>query len=149
MLMSVINLSYYWRHRQLVFHSCLQNANGSVVIYSNLQFRRLRDSLVPLMNPVVWCVGEVMVCVLDFKRDVGLWHGILTVSLQSLSVSLWYTMQCNKVCTLPQQLEVLLHSSLWMLLIDDTTELYLVFFVLVFLIWYIKQFLTAETSTAP
>ena len=23
--------------------------------------------------------GEVMVCVLDFKRDVGLWHGILTV----------------------------------------------------------------------
>ena len=21
-----------------------------------------------------------MVCVLDFKRDVGLWHGILTVS---------------------------------------------------------------------
>jgi len=24
--------------------------------------------------------GEVMVCVLDFKRDVGLWHGILTVS---------------------------------------------------------------------
>ena len=24
--------------------------------------------------------GEVMVCVLDFKRDVGLWHGVLTVS---------------------------------------------------------------------
>lgn len=24
--------------------------------------------------------GEVMVCVLDFKRDVGLWHGILCVS---------------------------------------------------------------------
>jgi hypothetical protein len=23
--------------------------------------------------------GEVMVCVLDFKRDVGLWHGVLTV----------------------------------------------------------------------
>jgi len=26
------------------------------------------------------CAGEVMVCVLDFKRDVGLWHGVLTVS---------------------------------------------------------------------
>lgn len=26
-------------------------------------------------------VGEVMVCVLDFKRDVGLWHGIICVSL--------------------------------------------------------------------
>jgi len=25
------------------------------------------------------CAGEVMVCVLDFKRDVGLWHGVLTV----------------------------------------------------------------------
>ena len=25
--------------------------------------------------------GEVMVCVLDFKRDVGLWHGILCVSM--------------------------------------------------------------------
>ena len=25
--------------------------------------------------------GEVMVCVLDFKRDVGLWHGILCVSI--------------------------------------------------------------------
>ena len=24
--------------------------------------------------------GEVMVCVLDFKKDVGLWHGILAVS---------------------------------------------------------------------
>jgi len=22
-----------------------------------------------------------MVCVLDFKRDVGLWHGVLTVSV--------------------------------------------------------------------
>jgi len=29
----------------------------------------------------VLCTGEVMICVLDFKRDVGLWHGILTVSL--------------------------------------------------------------------
>ena len=28
----------------------------------------------------VMLLGEVMVCVLDFKRDVGLWHGILTVS---------------------------------------------------------------------
>jgi len=27
------------------------------------------------------CAGEVMVCVLDFKRDVGLWHGVLTVSV--------------------------------------------------------------------
>ena len=26
-------------------------------------------------------LGEVMVCVLDFKRDVGLWHGILCVSM--------------------------------------------------------------------
>ena len=24
--------------------------------------------------------GEVMVCVLDFKRKAGLWHGVLTVS---------------------------------------------------------------------
>ena len=28
---------------------------------------------------MVLCIGEVMVCVLDFKRDVGLWHGVLTV----------------------------------------------------------------------
>lgn len=28
---------------------------------------------------LIW-TGEVMVCVLDFKRDVGLWHAILTVS---------------------------------------------------------------------
>ena len=30
--------------------------------------------------------GEVMVCVLDFKRDVGLWHGILCVSTCLLAV---------------------------------------------------------------
>lgn len=28
----------------------------------------------------LFVLGEVMVCVLDFKRDVGLWHGILCVS---------------------------------------------------------------------
>ena len=32
--------------------------------------------------------GEVMVCVLDFKRDVGLWHGILCVSRISYSLLL-------------------------------------------------------------
>lgn len=26
-------------------------------------------------------LGETIVCVLDFKRDVGLWHGILAVIL--------------------------------------------------------------------
>ena len=26
---------------------------------------------------VLSVAGEVMVCVLDFKRDVGLWHGVL------------------------------------------------------------------------
>ena len=26
-------------------------------------------------------LGEIMVCVLDFKRDVGLWHGILCVCI--------------------------------------------------------------------
>ena len=38
--------------------------------------------------------GEVMVCVLDFKRDVGLWHGILCVSslrLIFLKLSILYT----------------------------------------------------------
>lgn len=37
----------------------------------------------------VLCTGEVMICVLDFKRDVGLWHGILTVS-QSVCLSVDY-----------------------------------------------------------
>ena len=32
--------------------------------------------------------GEVMVCVLDFKRDVGLWHGILCVSRNGYSLFL-------------------------------------------------------------
>ena len=27
-----------------------------------------------------------MVCVLDFKRDVGLWHGILCVSINIIKV---------------------------------------------------------------
>ena len=31
-------------------------------------------------------LGEVMVCVLDFKRDVGLWHGVLTVSESLISL---------------------------------------------------------------
>ena len=29
-----------------------------------------------------------MVCVLDFKREVGLWHAVLTVSLSSFCQSL-------------------------------------------------------------
>ena len=41
----------------------------------------------------LFLLGEVMVCVLDFKRDVGLWHGILCVSTLhydlSLSSALW------------------------------------------------------------
>lgn len=44
------------------------------------------------------CAGEVMVCVLDFKRDVGLWHGVLTVSylvLLVLHVSLHYIICFN------------------------------------------------------
>lgn len=30
--------------------------------------------------------GEVMVCVLDFKREVGLWHGVLTSVLNGMHV---------------------------------------------------------------
>lgn len=26
------------------------------------------------------CIGEIITNVLDFKRDAGLWHGVLTVS---------------------------------------------------------------------
>ena len=32
--------------------------------------------------------GEVMVCVLDFKKDVGLWHSVLCVSMNSMNVTL-------------------------------------------------------------
>ena len=32
--------------------------------------------------------GEVMVCVLDFKREVGLWHGILAVSTSAILLPL-------------------------------------------------------------
>lgn len=31
-----------------------------------------------------------MVCVLDFKRDVGLWHGILCVSTVTCTCTLCY-----------------------------------------------------------
>lgn len=33
-------------------------------------------------NKIFWSnlAGEVMVCVLDFRREMGLWHGILSVS---------------------------------------------------------------------
>jgi acyl-coenzyme A synthetase/AMP-(fatty) acid ligase len=30
--------------------------------------------------------GEVMVCVLDFKRDVGLWHGVLASVFNGMHV---------------------------------------------------------------
>lgn len=30
------------------------------------------------------CLGETLVNVLDFKKDMGLWHGVLTVSLCGL-----------------------------------------------------------------
>ena len=30
--------------------------------------------------------GEVLVCVLDFKREVGLWHAIMCVSISLFSV---------------------------------------------------------------
>ena len=34
--------------------------------------------------------GEVMVCVLDFKREVGLWHGILAVSTTTILIHTCY-----------------------------------------------------------
>jgi len=30
--------------------------------------------------------GEIMVCVLDFKREVGLWHSVLTSVLNGMHV---------------------------------------------------------------
>ena len=30
--------------------------------------------------------GEIMVCVLDFKRDVGLWHGVLASVFNGMHV---------------------------------------------------------------
>lgn len=56
----------------------------STIKYANLAdetsfvLLKLKGSHVVDVHTLV--LGEVMVCVLDFKRDVGLWHGVLTVS---------------------------------------------------------------------
>lgn len=35
--------------------------------------------------------NELMVCVLDFKREMGLWHSILTVRFFIFLISLFYS----------------------------------------------------------
>lgn len=52
-------------------------------------------------------IGETLVNVLDCKKDMGLWHGVLTVRLNAtiyyyliynyLTFHLWYVTQCNVV----------------------------------------------------
>ena len=55
--------------------------------------------------------GEVMVCVLDFKRDVGLWHGILTVSY--ISNAKYNSLKMYHVFVIPANVRIpnLLHVS--------------------------------------
>ncbi len=36
------------------------------------------------------CIGEIITNVLDFKRDAGLWHGVLTVSQTHVWCGLWF-----------------------------------------------------------
>ena len=34
----------------------------------------------------LWTLGEIMVCVLDFKREVGLWHSMLASVFNGMHV---------------------------------------------------------------
>lgn len=57
-------------------------------------------------------LGETLVNVLDCKKDMGMWHGVLTVRLNKLYCissllylfSLWYVAQCDidKMCIFPE-----------------------------------------------